>query len=462
MDAATKAPEVMGTFYPADPASLAAGVDRCIAAAPAWAMRPKAVVAPHAGHVFSGPIAGSAYRLLAPQRSTIRRVVILSPPHRMAVQGLAVHPASHWATPLGVLPVDRAAIAKLLSLPFVAENPAPFTREHGIEVHLPFIQRALGDVAIIPVLVGQATPQQVAQALHLVWGGPETAIIISSDLSHYLGYDEARAKDIGTVAAIERLQREPIGAAEACGRHALYGLLERARALDMRATCLDYRNSGDTHGDKARVVGYASIAFEYAQQARLAEADRKLVFDIAQFMVRFGVEKGRKPSITWRALSPSMKAQRASFVTLTLNGALRGCIGSVSAHRPLHDDIAESAWKAAFGDPRFKPLTAEELPAVKVDISILSQARPIPVQSEAELIAALDPDRDGLILRDGRHQALFLPHVWGGIPDPRVFVRALKRKAGLAPEHWSAETRAFRFSVESFGQSDTPDHPYLP
>jgi AmmeMemoRadiSam system protein A len=157
-----------------------------------------------------------------------------------------------------------------------------------------------------------------------------------------------------------------------------------------------------------------------------------------------------------------MKAQRASFVTLTLNGALRGCIGSVSAHRPLHDDIAESAWKAAFGDPRFKPLTAEELPAVKVDISILSQARPIPVQSEAELIAALDPDRDGLILRDGRHQALFLPHVWGGIPDPRVFVRALKRKAGLAPEHWSAETRAFRFSVESFGQSDTPDHPHLP
>ena len=462
MDAATKAPEVMGTFYPADPASLAAGVDRCIAAAPAWAMRPKAVVAPHAGHVFSGPIAGSAYRLLAPQRSTIRRVVILSPPHRMAVQGLAVHPASHWATPLGVLPVDRAAITKLLSLPFVAENPAPFVREHGIEVHLPFIQRALGDVAIIPVLVGQATPQQVAQALHLVWGGPETAIIISSDLSHYLGYDEARAKDIGTVAAIERLQREPIGAAEACGRHALYGLLERARALDMRATCLDYRNSGDTHGDKARVVGYASIAFEYAQQARLAEADRKLVFDIAQFMVRFGVEKGRRPKIGWRELSPSMKAQRASFVTLTLNGALRGCIGSVSAHRPLHDDIAESAWKAAFGDPRFKPLTAEELPAVKVDISILSQARPIPVQSEAELIAALDPDRDGLILRDGRHQALFLPHVWGGIPDPRVFVRALKRKAGLAPEHWSSETRAFRFSVESFGQSDTPDHPHLP
>jgi AmmeMemoRadiSam system protein B/AmmeMemoRadiSam system protein A len=454
MVVATKAPEVLGAFYPADAASLAAGVDRCIAAAPAWQMRPKAVVAPHAGHIFSGPIAGSAYRLLAGQRGAISRVVILSPPHRMAVQGLAVHPAKDWATPLGVLPVDRAAIAKLLSLPFVAENPAPFTREHGIEVHLPFIQRALGDVAIIPVLVGQATPQQVDQALRLVWGGPETAIIISSDLSHYLGYDEARAKDIGTIAAIERLQREPIGAAEACGRHALYGLLERARALDMRATCLDYRNSGDTQGDKSRVVGYASVAFEYAQEARLTAPDRKLVFDIAQFMVRFGVEKGRRPRITWGSLSPSMKAQRASFVTLTLNGALRGCIGSVGAHRALHEDIADSAWKAAFGDPRFKPLTAEELSAVKVDVSILSQPRPIPVNSEAELIAALDPDRDGLILRDGRHQALFLPHVWGGIPDPRVFVRALKRKAGLVPEHWSAETRAFRFSVESFGQSE--------
>jgi AmmeMemoRadiSam system protein A len=276
---------------------------------------------------------------------------------------------------------------------------------------LPFIQRALGQVAIIPVLVGQATPQQVASALEAVWGGPETAIIISSDLSHYLGYDEARAKDIGTVAAIEQLRGERIGGAEACGRHALYGLLERARALDMRATSLDYRNSGDTHGDKARVVGYASVAFEYAQEARLTDADRKLVFDIAQFMVRFGVEKGRRPKIGWGELSPSMKAQRASFVTLTLNGALRGCIGSVTAHRALHEDIADSAWKAAFGDPRFKPLTAEELAAVKVDVSILSQARPIAVNSEAELINALDPDRDGLILRDGRHQALFLPHL---------------------------------------------------
>ena len=455
MDAATKAPEVLGTFYPADAASLAAGVDRHIAAARPWALSPKAVVAPHAGHVFSGAIAGSAYRLLAARRGTVSRVVILSPPHRMAVQGLAVHPAHAWATPLGLLPVDRAGIAKLLALPFVAENPAPFTREHGIEVHLPFIQRALGQVAIIPVLVGQATPQQVASALEAVWGGPETAIIISSDLSHYLGYDEARAKDIGTVAAIEQLRGDRIGGAEACGRHALYGMLERARALDMRATSLDYRNSGDTHGDKARVVGYASVAFEYAQEARLTEADRKLVFDIAQFMVRFGVEKGRRPKIGWGELSPSMKAQRASFVTLTLNGALRGCIGSVTAHRALHEDIADSAWKAAFGDPRFKPLTAEELAGVKVDVSILSQARPIAVNSEAELINALDPDRDGLILRDGQRQALFLPHVWGGIPDPRVFIRALKRKAGLVPDHWSPETRAFRFSVESFGQSDT-------
>lgn len=196
-------------------------------------------------------------------------------------------------------------------------------------MHLPFIQRALGQVAIIPVLVGQSTPQQVASALEAVWGGPETTIIISSDLSHYLGYDEARAKDISTVAAIEQLRGERIGGAEACGRHALYGMLERAHALDMRATSLDYRNSGDTHGDKSRVVGYASVAFEYAKEARLTDADRKLVFDIAQFMVRFGVEKGRRPKIAWGALSPSMKAQRASFVTLTLNGALRGCLAGL-------------------------------------------------------------------------------------------------------------------------------------
>ncbi|GAB4176861.1 MAG: AmmeMemoRadiSam system protein B [Thalassobaculales bacterium] len=442
-----------GSFYPAAAEACAGLVDRCLAAARVPALSPKALIAPHAGYVFSGPVAGSGYATLAPRRGTISRVVLLGPTHRMAIPGLAVHPADAWATPLGLLPVDRALRDRLAALPQVAVDPAPFAGEHGLEVHLPFIQRALGEVTILPLLVGGATPEQVAGVLQVAWGGPETAIIVSSDLSHYLEYAAAREKDIAAVQAIEMLRADRLGRDQACGRHAIYGLIGRARALDLRATCLDYRNSGDTRGGKDRVVGYASIAFEYAGEARLPPADRAMAMEMARAAVRFGVAHGRPPRAEFGAMSPTLAAMRAAFVTLTLDGALRGCVGSLAAHRPLREDILDQAYKAAFGDRRFAPLTAEEEARVKIDISVLSHARPLRAASEAELLAALNPDRDGLILRDQDRQAIFLPQVWESIPDPRLFVRQLKRKAGLPPEHWSDTLRAFRFTTESFGDS---------
>ena len=183
----------------------------------------------------------------------------------------------------------------------------------------------------------------------------------------------------------------------------------------------------------------------------MTEADRRQLVDAAQYGVRFGLEHGRAPEVgLGAALSPALTAKRASFVTLTLDGKLRGCIGSVIAHRALLADVVHNAWKAAFSDPRFKALTAEEADRIEVSVSLLSTPRPIPFSDETELVRAVRPDQDGLILQDGDNRGLFLPSVWSGIPEASRFITHLKGKAGLPNEHWSDALRVFRFTTETF------------
>ena len=271
MSESLQAVGVAGTFYPADPGELARGVDASLAKAAPPPLNPKAVIAPHAGHIYSGDVAGSAYALLARRKGAIKRVILFGPNHRMPVRGLALSPADAWATPLGVLPVDKPARDALAREPGVAVTAQPFAGEHSLEVHLPFIQRALGDVEILPVLVGEAPPAQVSQTLDRLWGGPETAIIVSSDLSHFHDYATCQRKDEETTGAIERLNMAACDGDRACGRFSIHGLIDQAQRRDLRVTALDVRNSGDTHGPRDRVVGYGSFAFEYAYDATLDE-----------------------------------------------------------------------------------------------------------------------------------------------------------------------------------------------
>src|SRR5215831_9025559 len=260
---------VAGTFYPADPAELAAGVDGSLSRANPPLLSPKAVIAPHAGHIYSGDIAAAAYRLLAQRKGEIKRVILMGPNHRKPLRGMALSPADAWATPFGPLPVAPVARDMLMRQPGVVVDPAPFVNEHSLEVHLPFIHRALGEVRVLPILVGQASMESVSSALDLLWGGPETAIIVSSDLSHYHDYATCQAKDEETTIAIERLQPQGCDGDRACGRFSIHGLLDQAQRRDLRETALDVRNSGDTHGPRDRVVGYGSFAFEYAHAAQL-------------------------------------------------------------------------------------------------------------------------------------------------------------------------------------------------
>lgn len=258
----TRAAAVSGMFYPADAGELARSVRRYLAAATAEeGPAPKAVIAPHAGYVYSGPVAATVYARVAEARERIRRVVLIGPCHRVAIDGFAAVGWQAFETPLGAVPVDRAAMEQALALPTVQIFDAAHRQEHCLEVQLPFLQSVLEDFAIVPLLAGEATAEETAELLELLWDGPETLIVISSDLSHYHDYDTAGRLDGATTEAIERLDPDAIGYDDACGRVPITGLLLAARHHGLTARTLDLRNSGDTAGGRGEVVGYGAYAF---------------------------------------------------------------------------------------------------------------------------------------------------------------------------------------------------------
>jgi len=261
-------PAVAGAFYPGTADALLGAVRgylRAVEAQPATAP-PKAIVAPHAGYIYSGSTAGLAYALLRPFADIIRRVVLLGPCHRIAVRGLALSGADAFATPLGPIALDKQAAALIEDLPQVGTFEATHSEEHSLEVQLPFLQEVLSDFSLVPLVVGAATPSEVAEVLERLWGGPETLIVVSSDLSHYLDYETARRIDGQTCRAVESLDGDAIGDEQACGRIPLKGLLLSAKRRGMRVETVGLCNSGDTAGDKFRVVGYGAWAF-YEQGA---------------------------------------------------------------------------------------------------------------------------------------------------------------------------------------------------
>jgi AmmeMemoRadiSam system protein B len=254
-------PAVAGLFYPADPAALRAEVAAYLAAAPAApGPTPKALIAPHAGYVYSGPVAASAYARLRAAADRIRRVVLLAPAHRLPFRGLAIPDAAAFLTPLGRIPVDRAALAQIADLPQVVALDAAFDGEHALEVHLPFLQSVLGDFALVPLVVGDAGADDVAAVLERLWGGEETLVVVSSDLSHYLDYEAAKTRDAYTTRCIEALDPS-VGYHDACGRNPVNGLLTVARRRGLAVETVDLRNSGDTAGSRDRVVGYGAYVF---------------------------------------------------------------------------------------------------------------------------------------------------------------------------------------------------------
>jgi AmmeMemoRadiSam system protein B len=251
---------VAGLFYPGNQAELDSTLDALLAGPAPAARAPKALIVPHAGYIYSGAVAGHAFRSLKAGGTLIDRVVLLGPSHREWFRGLAVPHAQAFATPLGLARIDESAIARLTGLPAVIVSDAAHAREHSLEVQVPFLQRLLPNAQIVPVLVGEAAIAEVQAVLDALWGGPETLIVVSSDLSHYHPYEEARSLDGATVGAILE-GRANLTGEDACGCLAVNGLVNVARRRGLRAELIDLRNSGDTAGDRDRVVGYGAFGF---------------------------------------------------------------------------------------------------------------------------------------------------------------------------------------------------------
>jgi AmmeMemoRadiSam system protein B/AmmeMemoRadiSam system protein A len=446
---------VAGLFYPGDQVELARDVLTMLDETrdpPLVPGFPKGLIVPHAGYVYSGPVAANAYSLLRPAAGIVKRVVLLGPCHRVAVRGLALPGASAFETPLGTIEVDTDAVRALAGMPQVGEFAPTHAQEHSLEVQLPFLQQVLREFKLVPLVVGSATPAQVAAAIERLWGGPETLFVISSDLSHYHPYDQARAIDGRTVQAILDFSTD-IDHEQACGATPVTGFLAAARAHKLSAELLDVRNSGDTAGGRDRVVGYASFAF-WDGKRDYDDGHGRTLLGLARSAVgeALGTGSVAVPDDPW------LRERRATFVTLMQEGRLRGCIGSLQPMRPLGEDVVANAANAALADRRFAPLGAGELATIDMEVSLLSVPTLVQFADADGLIAQLRPGLDGVILASDGRRGTYLPQVWESLPDPVRFLASLKEKAGIPADTRLTRCQVWRYQVRKWKEAELKAH----
>jgi AmmeMemoRadiSam system protein A len=470
-------PAVAGLFYPKDQAALSQMLDALLANATPHTIdgELRGLVCPHAGYPYSGPVAATAYRLLSGH--DFQTVVLLAVSHYAGFAGASVANADVYRTPLGDVPVSPKARELAKINPFVLEprclvqrpqwssqashpvpptgEDTPETWEHSGEVQVPFLQKTLKNFTLVPVVTGEVDPEKMAEAL-VGKLDDKTLVIASSDLSHYHPYDEARARDKVTTDAIVNLDIDRMkSSGDACGRTPVLALMYLAKQKGWKATLLDYRNSGDTAGNKDAVVGYAAIAFYTPRQQSFTTPEHELLLDLARRTLRDVVKTGKQPDAAADAFPTSFTEKKGCFVTLTKGGQLRGCIGHIVPQEPLYRAIMDNAQSAALHDPRFTAVQPDELDKIEIEISVLTVPEPLAFSSPEDLLNKLRPRRDGVVLQVGSRGATYLPQVWEQIPDKVHFMDSLAEKAGLAPDAWRGrDTKVLIYHVEAFKESE--------
>ena len=452
-----------GKFYSDDPQALADRIREFLRQAPE---KPgldgviRALVIPHASYDYSGRTAAVAYKLI--QGRPYDTVVILGPSHRYGFRGVSIYLRGGFKTPLGVASVDEdlaAEIAKKSGARFVAEA---FQEEHSIEVQIPFLQMTLPGVKIVPVVMGYpdiGTAENLAEALAESGTGKKILVIASTDMSHFLGKTEANAKDAATLKLIKELQADKILKMTEerenilCGGAPVATAILYARKLgSVRADILDYSDSAASGGDVSRVVGYGAVALSAGQEGgkppdpTLTETEKKILLDLARSAVRSFVEgESRSDEAGRPGLTPLLETKRGAFVTLKIRGRLRGCIGFIEPIMPLHQAVTQAAVYAASQDPRFAPVSREELGSLEYEISVLSPLR------EIEDISGIKVGRHGLFLVKEGRSGLLLPQVpvengW----DRKTFLQQLCFKAGLPANGWKKGAKIYTFEAVVF------------
>lgn len=442
-----------GTFFTADGEQLTAEVEAFLEAAArtcqAGDAAARAIVAAHAGYRFSGRFAGFSYGAVT---WSPRRVVVLGPSHRHWFHGIAFPSQDRFSTPLGMLAIDRPACELLAMADLAHEEDAAHDNEHAIETQLPFIRTLWPDTEIVPLVCGDVPAGQVAAAVDAL-AGPETLVVLSSDLSHFLNQSAAREKDAETARLLETGAAMELTPDHACGAKCLQGWLMSRTGQGTKALRLGMGDSSSAAGDTTSVVGYGAWAFYPADAAMLSVKSRAGLLDAARGAISERLGARHETAVIPDTAAAPLQTHAASFVTLTSGGRLRGCVGSLEARRSLASDVAENALGAGFRDPRFLPVKAGELPGIRIEVTVLSRASKIQFSCEEEAISGIEPGRDGLILSAGGKRAAFLPKVWESLREPPAFLQELKRKAGLPRRYWAGDISLHRFRVENFGET---------
>lgn len=444
-------PAYAGSFYPATHTELTAFIEQLtgrvkqthINSPPNTSL--KALIMPHAGYIYSGLTA--AYISLVLKENQFKRVIVMAPDHRVGFKGGAISDVTAYETPLGLIPINEDA-ATLRGNKYLFQTiPASDRVEHSLEVVLPFLQYFLKKFELIPIVLGQGNDlaDRVSAALDPLID-QNTLLVVSSDLSHYLSYQEAVARDRETINMILNLDAGKLLTREnaACGKIPILVLINMARRHGWQPILLHYSNSGDTAGDRSRVVGYAAIAFYGGSSMQNSiDSSQSLSKHQGQTLVRLArqtiAERLGKKSITVdpETLADSVfQDHRGTFVTLTINKQLRGCIGNLDSTKSILAGIKRNAINAAFHDPRFPALKAHELDQVDIEISILTEPHRLEYGDSKDLLSKLRVHVDGVILSKGSASATFLPQVWEQLPRPEQFLSHLCMKAGLPADDW--------------------------
>jgi len=465
-----KEPNVAGGFYSADPKELSDSIDyfKESAGSVPTDRKVEIAIAPHAGYPYSGPVAAFTFKAIA--RNNYKTVIVIGPSHYFPFEGISVWPQGGFKTPLGVIDVDADfAQALLKENPKFQSLPQVFEREHSIEVELPFLQKTFDRVRIVPILMGQPDPQvcrDLAVALDkLIGKRDDVLILISSDMSHYYTYDVANSMDALTLQAIRDIDPKKFFEAnmsrkmEMCGFVPVTTALIYAKLRGIKhVEILKHANSGDTAGDKSRVVGYSSVIFysDLLGQAKsldeeitaLSAADKKELLRIARNSIDTFVKTGKAPDI--KSMDARLNQIEGAFVTITKHGALRGCIGNIIGQEPLYETVRDMAVAAASQDPRFTPLKVAELKDIDIEISVLSQPRRVKDASEIQL------GKHGVIVSQNGHQGVFLPQVANetGWSKEEFLSQLCSQKAGLPPDAWKdPNTALYVFSADVFSEN---------
>ena len=456
-------PAVAGLFYSALPSELSGKFIHYSA------HRPKILIVPHAGYMFSAETAAKAYLSLQKHASSIKNIILLGPSHYYGGSGAYLSDVDYFVTPLGKVTVNKKIVKQIEkeSSGVIKINKKAHDKEHSIEVQLPFIQKLMPKAKIIPVVYGNVVPEALYASLEKYLNKQDTILIVSADLSHYNTYEQAKSMDTDTAIKIHKNKK--IDNHASCGAIGINTALLFAKQNNYHPRMLGLINSGDVSENKDRVVGYGAWSFypdnkisneqsKLEQEVKSLETFSEMYGNILMQIVRISLEKAVKHD---KKYSPSRASfpedifdKGASFVTLRKDNELRGCIGSIYPNNSIAQDVATNTYSAAMEDKRFSPLKEDELPNIDYSISLLTGFEKIEYKSEHDLLDKIEQGTDGIVIRDGDRQGVFLPSVWSEIPDKKEFFKHLKVKAGMNPNYWNSSIKVYRVRAVEIKNAD--------